>query len=244
MELEPYVWFWHQYQLRLFGSTCDRLQELFFQHHSTMHPEVLPKGGAELLPKFAQFSGYYLVGGTALALQIGHRISVDFDMFCSKEIDKRLLPKIKKVFSGHAIKLVVSNIDELTLFINGIKTTFFNYQYKPLRRLLTYDGVQMLDKNEIAASKAFTIGKRGAYKDYFDLYFLLSGGHITLQEIIALANKKYKDDFNDRLFLEQLVYLDDVPEAEILFLGPRVSERELASFFKKEIMEWKKGFLR
>lgn len=178
-----------------------------------------------------------------MALQIGHRISVDFDFFCDKEIDKRLFPKVKKVFSGHAMRLAVSNVDELTLFVDEIKVTFFNYQYEPLLAMVPYEGIRMLDKKEIAASKAFTIGKRGAYKDYVDLYFLLSGGHTTLQEIIALANKKYKDDFNDRLFLEQLVYMDDVPEAEIIFLAPRVGERELASFFKKEIATWKKEFL-
>lgn len=208
-----------------------------------MHPEVLPKGGGELLPKFAKFSGYYLVGGTALALQIGHRISVDFDLFCNKEIDKRLFLRVKRVFSGHTTKLLVSNADELTLFIDGIKVTFFNYQYEPRLELLRYEGVGMLHKKEIAASKAFTIGKRGAYKDYVDLYFLLSGGHTTLREIIALANKKYKDDFNDRLFLEQLVYLDDVPEAEIMFLAPPVDAKRLLAFFESEIVKWKKEFL-
>ena len=208
-----------------------------------MHPEVLPKGGSDLLSKFARFSEYHLVGGTALALQIGHRVSVDFDLFCDKEIDKRLFAKIKRVFSGHAIKPAVNNIDELTLFIDGIKVTFFNYQYKPCLKLLKYEGVRMLDKKEIAASKAFTIGKRGAYKDYVDLYFLLAGQHTTLQDIISLANKKYEDDFNDRLFLEQLVYLDDVPEADILFLAPPVRKKELISFFKKEIAKWKKEFL-
>lgn len=208
-----------------------------------MHPEVLPKGGDNLLPKFAKFSEYHLVGGTALALQIGHRVSVDFDMFCDKEIDKKLFIKVKKIFSDHKIKPAVNNIDELTLFIDDIKTTFFNYQYKPRLKLLKYEGVRVLDKKEIAASKAFTIGKRGAYKDYVDLYFLLSGNHVTLQEIIDLANKKYKHDFNDRLFLEQLVYLDDVAEAEILFLVSAVNKKKLISFFKKEIEKWKKDFL-
>lgn len=184
-----------------------------------------------------------MVGGTALALQIGHRISVDFDFFCDQEIDKRLFAKIKKVFAGHRIRPAVNNIDELTFFIDGIKTTFFNYQYKPRLTLLKYEGIRMLDKKEIAASKSFTIGKRGAYKDYVDLYFLLSDGYITLQEIIDLANKKYKDDFNDRLFLEQLIYLDDVPEAEIIFLMPAVQKKKLISFFKEEIEKWKKDFL-
>ena len=66
-----------------------------------MHKEVLTKEGIALFSKLSALSEYYLDGGTGLALQIGHRISVDFDFFSNKEIPKNLLAKIKRVFPVH-----------------------------------------------------------------------------------------------------------------------------------------------
>ena len=70
---------------------------------STMHLEALTEIGSKLFPKLSQFGSFYMVGGTALALQIGHRISVDFDMFNDEELPKSLLPKVKRIFSGSAV---------------------------------------------------------------------------------------------------------------------------------------------
>jgi hypothetical protein len=86
-----------------------------------MHQEVLTKKAKEILPALRNFNDFYLAGGTALALQIGHRISVDFDLFLEKEIDKNLFSKIKKIFNGNEIVLFVNNSDELTVFVDGPK---------------------------------------------------------------------------------------------------------------------------
>lgn len=88
---------------------------------------------------------------------------------------------------------------------------------------------------EIASTKAYTIGRRGSYKDYLDLYFIISLHYISLSEIIELAGKKYQDNFNARLFLEQLVYLDDVDDAEIIFLQDKVERSTVSMFFENEI---------
>jgi len=98
-----------------------------------------------------------------------------------------------------------------------------------------HENVPLLSVREIAATKAYTIGRRGSYKDYVDLYFILLEGYTTLTEIIERAEKKFAFDFNSRLFLEQLVFLDDVEVTEIQFLKPTVTRAELLSFFEASI---------
>ncbi|MBU1177313.1 MAG: hypothetical protein V1901_01235 [Patescibacteria group bacterium] len=88
---------------------------------------------------------------------------------------------------------------------------------------------------EIAASKAYTIGRRQSYKDYIDLYYIIFEKHSDLNEIIKISEEKYKDEFNSRLFLEQLIYLNDIVDEGIIFLKDKISKELLKDFFEKEI---------
>lgn len=202
-----------------------------------MHREVLSEPAAELFPALSRFPGFYLAGGTALALQIGHRVSVDFDLFSNDEIDRALLQRVRRVFGEAEIAVLVDNADELTLLVNGVKTTFLRYPFPPREPFTVYEDVRLLSIREIAATKAYTIGRRGAYKDYVDLYFVIAENHITLPALIIGAEEKFGTDFNARLFLEQLVYVADLDDAEIQFLKPLVTPKELVTFFEERIRE-------
>jgi hypothetical protein len=118
-----------------------------------MHQEVLTKEGAELFPTLSRFSGFYLAGGTALALQIGHRLSVDFDLFRDEPITPSLFPRVERAFPFPATPLV-NNSDELTVILNGVKITFLNYPFPVLDPFEIYDGFPLLSVPEIAATKA------------------------------------------------------------------------------------------
>ena len=197
-----------------------------------MHHEALTKEGKRLFPRLNRFTDFYLAGGTALALQIGHRVSVDFDLFSAKPLEKSLLPKIKRIFADELAAVLVNNPGELTLTVAGVKCTFLNYPFPILEPLVTVNELSLLSPAEIAATKAYSVGRRGEYKDYIDLYFLLNGKYTSLDKIIDLANRKYGAEFNDRLFLEQLLYLDDVEEMEIVMIErPLPSKKELLDFF-------------
>jgi len=200
-----------------------------------MHLEVIPKENKNIFLKLDNFKDFYLAGGTALALQIGHRISVDFDFFFDNEISKNLLSKVKKVFQDDKITISVNNSDELTVFVNGIKLTFLKYPFPAIFDFIEYENIKLLEIKEIAASKAYTIGRRGSYKDYIDLYYILSENYSDINKITEIAEKKYKDEFNVRLFLEQLIYLDDVVDKNIIFLKDKISKKELKIFFEQEI---------
>lgn len=202
-----------------------------------MHLEALTEQSKTIFPRLAQFSDtFYLAGGTALALQIGHRISVDFDLFSERQIEESLGSKVKRIFSDFSVSTLVNNPDELTVLVGETKITFLHYPFPLLFDLVSYEGTRMLHVKEIAATKAYTIGRRGLYKDYIDLYFIFLEEKAALGEVIALAEKKYGSEFNGRMFLEQLVYLTDIEDTAIeLLRGGSLAPSVLENFFASEI---------
>lgn len=204
-----------------------------------MYQEALTEEGVKIFQKLEQFGGFYLAGGTALALQIGHRISVDFDLFSDDDIPKELLERVEKTFSESTISPLVNNPEELSVLIGGLKLTFLKYPFPVIREMTDLDGLKALGILELSATKAYTIGRRGSFKDYVDLYFVLSDNQANLEQIIELSEQKYGNEFNSRLFLEQLIYLEDIEEVEIIFLKELVKKAQLKEFFIKETREIK-----
>ena len=202
-----------------------------------MHREALTNEGLELFPKLAAFGDFYLAGGTALALQIGHRLSVDFDLFSDGPIDGTLLSKMKKVFAEVPVEPVINNPDELTALVGTVKTTFLSYPFPVIESFVVVDSLRMLSVKEIGATKAYTIGRRGSYKDYVDLYFIVAENHASLEEIIAMAEVKFGHEFNSRLFTEQLLFMDDVRDYQIDFLRTPITAANITAFFTGKIRE-------
>lgn len=200
-----------------------------------MHLEALKSKQKEIFKKLSAFSDFYLVGGTALALQIGHRISVDFDFFRKKDLDKNFIAKIYKVFKNDRLRFSLRHSEQINLEVNSVKFNFVKYPYCSLWKLKIIQGVNMASTKDIALMKAFTLGKRATLKDYADLYFILKQKIITLEQIIRGCQKKYKQEFNDRLFLEELTYLSDVSQAKIEFLKEAPSRQQMIEFFEEEI---------
>ncbi|MDP2630096.1 MAG: nucleotidyl transferase AbiEii/AbiGii toxin family protein, partial [Candidatus Uhrbacteria bacterium] len=125
--------------------------------------------------------------------------------------------------------------EELTIFIDSVKVTFLEYPYPVYENFVSWRNINLLPVSEIAATKAYTIGRRGSWKDYVDLYWVLKENHITLPALCRLAEKKYESNFNTRLFLEQLIYFDDIDEDEILFLKKKISKKTVETFFVEQI---------
>lgn len=205
-----------------------------------MQLEALKSEQQKIFKKLKHFPEFYLVGGTALTLQIGHRISLDFDLFSPNEIPLGLLNKTKRIFRDFKIKIILNHLEQLSIKVNQTKIDFVKYNFPLVLKVVeAEEGVRILSVPEIAAMKAFAIGQRGTLKDYVDLYFILKEGHTTLKEIKRLAEEKYKDEFNFRLFLEQIVYLEDVKTEKTEFLKEKVTKDELQKFFEKEIKKLK-----
>lgn len=208
-----------------------------------MYPEALKLEQKKIFEKLKNFPEFYLVGGTALAIQIGHRISIDFDLFSRKEISLTLLGKIKRVFKEAQVRVILNHSEQLSVKINNVKIDFVKYKFPLILKLIKFEDVKIVQIPEIAAMKAYTLNYRGTLKDYVDLYFILKGKYTTLKEIKEIAEKKYKDDFNFKLFLEQLIYLKDIKKEKIEFLRKKVTKKEIQKFFEKEVKLLAKKYL-
>jgi len=167
-------------------------------------------------------------------LQIGHRISVDFDLFSGKEIPENFLDKVEKVFKDFKIIVKINNSEQLTVEVDGTKIDFVKYPFPLISGFMRFRGINMLKVPEIAAIKARVLGRRPNLKDYLDLYFILKEKHLTLKKIIDIAERKYKDEFDARLFLEQLIYLKDVKFLKIYFLKKKLQKFIFKNFLRKK----------
>jgi len=121
-----------------------------------IHKEILTHDQLALLPLIKKFSAcFYLVGGTALALQYGHRRSIDFDLFTKEPFQNQKI--LRSIRGNHHInKIHIDEKDQLTLIVDNIKMTFYRYEY-PIKHLEKFnDIITMPDPLSLAAMKAFT----------------------------------------------------------------------------------------
>ena len=199
---------------------------------SIIYPEIFDKNRASVFQKLANFKKLgVLSGGTAIALQIKHRKSFDFDIFIEEKTSQNLRGEIKETFAG-GYQVILDREFQLDISLpQNIKLTFLYYPYSPLHPLLETDPINLFALEDLASSKALTIGRRGTWRDYVDLYFLLKEKHVNLEHLIKEAKKRFGGDFNERLFLEQLVYTGDISEFGIDFLRNPVEPKEVINFF-------------
>lgn len=205
-----------------------------------LHLEILDKDRQKLLEKLLpHIKGFVLGGGTALALQLAHRLSYDFDFFSPSPIKKSLLEKLSKVLEINNIS--TDTTDELTFFSKeGIKVTFLYYPFKNAYPLEEFqEGLKLFGVKDVAIKKAYTIGRRGEYRDYFDLYCITKDDYISLEEIISKAKEIYGRIFEEKMFLQQLVYFDDLLSYQIApAQKPIHTPDEVKTFFEKQVKDY------
>ncbi|HHE46052.1 MAG TPA: hypothetical protein ENL05_01765, partial [Candidatus Moranbacteria bacterium] len=199
-----------------------------------MFYNILDKKRLAILPLLKNFKGdFYLAGGTALALQIGHRDSDDFDFFIGKNIDTRkLFEQIREIFAGRKIEKVQEEKNTLTIIIDeNIKISFFTYKYPLLNELINEPYLTLASIDDIACMKLSAIVSRSALKDYVDLYFILQDK--KLSELLKVLQKKIPQ-LDTGLVLKSLVYFDDLSSEKIIFRNDKkVSLNELKHFSEK-----------
>ena len=191
-----------------------------------MHEEILNAAQQELLPLMAQFRReYYLVGGTAIALHIGHRRSVDFDLFKMSAINhKKNLDKIIAAGFDHQVTRRVE--EQMNLLVGGVKVTFFQYPFPVVPEDDFKNVFRLPSLISLAAMKAYALGRRSKWKDYVDLYFLLTK-HFALAEVADKATELFGELFSEKLFRAQLSYFDDIDyteQVEYLIPNPPTAE--------------------
>lgn len=190
----------------------------------TIQPKLL-----ELLTKIMSsevFRGFNLVGGTSLALQIGHRFSIDIDMFGDYEIEEYEFIEELSKFGKQTILKKSRNIIILT--IDGIKVDFVNYKYPLLEKIQIVENIRLVSDKDIAAMKLNAIAGRGSRKDFIDLYFLLK--KYSLAEMLNFYKEKYVDG-SEFMVIKSLNYFEDAETEEMPIMFEKISWEEI----KKEI---------
>jgi len=201
-----------------------------------IHWSILDGDRQKELPKlrFCRDEGFYLAGGTALALQIGHRDSVDFDFFKAGPFDtERFFDLLQKSFPGQKVVKVQDERDTLTVLVDeAIKLSFMSYPYPLLCPLVDAGPFDMADISDIGCMKLSAITGRAAMKDYVDLYFILQ--RIPLPELLVLCERRLPR-LDRALILKSLVFFDDVEEEPILYTGTgRVAFSEVKRFLRDQ----------
>lgn len=178
-----------------------------------MHLSILTEKQNDLLAYLRQFKGtFYLVGGTAIALHIGHRRSIDFDLFTSSRLNKdKIRTALKKI--PFQQRLIFEDYDQLHWSINQVKVTFFSYPHEVKYPVAVGADISMPELLSLAAMKAFALGRRAKWKDYVDLFFILRD-HYTIADISREAESIFHEQFSEKLFREQLAFHKDIDFTE------------------------------
>ncbi|KKP65807.1 MAG: hypothetical protein UR68_C0027G0014 [Candidatus Roizmanbacteria bacterium GW2011_GWA2_35_19] len=210
---------------------------------SKIYLEILDNERRSIFNKLKAFENEgYLAGGTALAFQLNHRISEDFDVFINREIDNKLHLKVKEIFGN--VTFYVNSTDQISFITqNSVKVTFLWYYFKPLNPTILSVSLPLASIEDIATDKAQTIGRHAVWRDYIDVFYLLKNGHFDLDKIINMANKKFGGEFVSTQFLEQLRYFDDVKTVPIEYIGKKYRDEEIKLYLKQAVEDYLKKIL-
>jgi len=174
-----------------------------------LHADTLPKATAAVLEKIKNISNlkdFYLSGGTALSLQLGHRESEDLDFFTKTPFDPQLLQQ--KLSQYGELKDIMVDEGTLNVFMDGVKLQFLSYPYNLLEEFIPWNGINLSGVIDVACTKLITISMRGSKKDFIDLYVILQ--QMTLKDLFSKLDLKYaKAQYNYPHILKSLVYFED-----------------------------------
>lgn len=198
-----------------------------------LYTETLDRRALELL-RYIQDSlqgDFRLVGGTALALQLGHRTSVDLDFF--GDFPEPMHDTITPILNNYGNTITLQKSKSILIYtVDGIKVDFVSYNHYPwLYPAKVEDGLVLADIRDIAAMKISAITGRGSKKDFWDLHFLLD--HFSLRQIIDFYNQKFSDA-SEFLALKSLIYFTDAEkDLDPIAIKPASWEKVKANILKR-----------
>ncbi len=174
-----------------------------------LHKETVSEGTLDLINRLMadeQLKDFYLVGGTALSLMIGHRISIDIDLFIDKNFDAPAMAEYLK--SQYETEVRSLNKNSVSGFMEGIKFDLISHRYPHVKSIENIEGIRMLSLQDIAAMKVNAIVGNGTrIKDFIDIYYLLK--QITYEQVMESYLKKYPD-VNPEIARASLLYHKDI----------------------------------
>ncbi len=208
-------------------------------YESVLHEDT--KENLNILSRQSFMKIFYLAGGTACALHLGHRISNDLDFFSEKgyshfEIQNSLRQ------SGH---FLADYSDSQTLIgrFNKTKISFFQYTYPLIGNIHHFLNLRVSSLKDIGCMKIDAISSRGSKRDFVDLYFILKEFSLSLKEFFRFFEEKYeKENFNIYHILKSLVYFEDAEKDPELNMLNQLAWEDVKSFFIEQIKGFREVF--
>jgi len=206
-----------------------------------MHEKVLneeAQKNLKILSSNSFLKDFYLAGGTGCALQLGHRLSNDFDFF--SDINFSALEVIKNLKKTG--DFITDYSDEGTVIgrLVGTKISFFYYSYPLLKECLSYRGINLASLEDIGCMKIDAVSSRGKKRDFIDLFFILKKRNMMFEDIIDHFRIKYqKAGYNLLHVLKSLVYFDDADKDPELMMIEDVKWQDVKSFFVEQVRHLK-----
>jgi len=202
--------------------------------HAAWHREVLPDLTYATLCSLWDsqlLDGFYLAGGTGLALHFGHRISRDLDFFAPDHFNEDSLLQRVQVLPGFA--LVAKAPFTLQATIQSTKVSFLGYAYPQLYSPDSFEGVSIADPRDIACMKVSAIASRGTKRDFLDLYCCAE--QYGLKEILRMFTLKYEQSRFSRIHvLKSLTYFADAEKDPMPHMLKPIDWNKVKQYFSVE----------
>lgn len=204
-----------------------------------MYKNVLLQNTSKIFGKLKKtvfIKNFYLSGGTALALQIGHRESEDLDFFNSESFNPQQIQN--SLLEIGTITDVQLDSGTLNCFLDNTKIQFLHYPYKLLEEKIEWEGIYISSVLDIACTKLLTISSRGSKKDFIDLYFLLKT--YKLPFLFKKLEEKYQNSQYDQLhILKSLIYFEAADAQPSPKMHKEINWQEVKEELKKEVKNFK-----
>jgi hypothetical protein len=204
-----------------------------------LYLNTIPQATRSVLDKIKtipDIQHFYLTGGTALSLQLGHRESEDLDFFTKTPFKPELLQQ--KLTQYGVLQNVQMDEGTLNLSIDTVKLQFLHYPYALLESCTVWNGISVSSVLDISCTKLITISMRGSKKDFIDLYFILQ--QFTLKKLFAKLDEKYTHiKYNYPHILKSLVYFDDAESQPV----PKMHKEIVWQDVKTAIIQHVKEFI-
>ena len=201
-----------------------------------MHPKVLSRDAWEIVRRLARndlLTGWVLAGGTALALQFGHRYSEDLDLFRPEPFDPQVVLDELARIGNVAVQARTSGT--LHAVVDGLRVSFLEAQADFLYPGTPYRGMVIADPSDIAVMKLVAIGGRGSRKDFVDLFFLFQNG-VSLDSVFEMLRRRFRGiDHNEYHLRKALVYFVDAETEPMPNMIRKVSWEDIKDSIVDEV---------
>jgi len=208
---------------------------------SDLFTNTLPPQTSRLISLFQTtnpnwLKNFYLTGGTALSLILGHRESEDLDFFNRNKFDPiKLQSQLELVGKLESVEIAQGTVNT---YLNGVKLQFLEYPYKLIKPTISWNKIKISSLIDIACTKLQTVGMRGSKKDFIDCYFIFK--QFELKELFKSLKLKYiKTDFSLTHILKSLVYFDVAEEEPMPRMHQDISWKKVKEEIIKTVKTYK-----